>query len=77
MNPRNIGIVFGPTLIKLKDDPASFFDNLPNDFVTFLIDNFEKVFDTKDIVPLREGSSNDDFEAKSPNVAVGTTGNYI
>ena len=71
MNTRNIGIVFGPTLIKLKDDPSSFFDNQPNDFVTFLIDNFDKIFETRDIFPLKESSSDDNIiELRTPGGSI-------
>lgn len=67
MSSRNIGIVFGPTLIKLKDDPNSFFDNQPNDFVAFLIDHFDKAFDGKDIQPFKDYNSEEILlELKTP-----------
>ncbi len=62
MSPRNIGIVFGPTLIKLKDDPNSFFDNQPNDFVAFLIEHFEKSFDNSIVLPIKDVSSEENIE---------------
>jgi len=56
MTPNNLGIVFGPNLIKKIDDSTADFDTMAsdkrNDFIAFLIEYYEELF--KDIEAERE-----------------------
>jgi len=87
MSPNNLGIVFGPTLIR----PGSGSDvsmsclvdsGYQAQIVEFLIQNYERVFGMEDLPsslslgcenPLQEASTEKDEEHQSPNTAQNVT----